>query len=73
MSQYAWQSHYAAAMLETIPNHGQIETAEAAINSRLQDSLNGHDVSATELQAARYALNHLCRLKREVEALRLRS
>jgi len=70
MTQYVWHAQYAAAMLETIPDQELITTAEDAIHARLQDSLNGHAISAVELQAVRYALDHLCRLKRELQGLR---
>ena len=56
MTQYVWHPEYAAAMLETIPDQELIATAENAIHARLQDSLNGHAISAIELQAVRYAL-----------------
>ena len=70
MTQYVWHPEYAAAMLETIPDQKLIATAENAIHARLQDSLNGHAVSPIELQAVKYALDHLPRLKRELQALR---
>jgi hypothetical protein len=73
MNQYAWQPHYAAAMLETIPSQRLITVAEDAIYARLHESLNGHPMSPSELHATKYALEHLCLLKREVEGLRLAS
>jgi len=73
MNQYAWEPPYAAAMLETIPSQTLIEVAEAAINARLQDSLNGQPISQQEVQAAKDALMHLRLLKRQAEESRLRA
>lgn len=69
MTQYVWHAQYAAAMLETIPDQELIATAENAIHARLEASPNGHAISAIELQAVRYALDHLSRLKRELQGL----
>lgn len=70
MTQYVWHPEYAAAMLETIPDQKLIATAENAIRARLQDSPNRRAISASELEAVRYALDHLSRLKRELQRLK---
>ena len=69
MIQYVWHPEYAAAMLETIPDQKLIATAENAIQARLRD-INGRAISAIELEAVRYALDHLSRLKRELQRLK---
>jgi len=73
MDQYPWQSQYAVAMLEAVPKERLITAAEKAINDRLYASLRGTPMSLQELQAAKYALDCLSTLRRELQSLRLSS
>jgi len=67
MGQYVWQPQYAAAILASAPSHSLISEAENAISARLQGSPSGNPISHGELNAAKYALSQLSRLKKQVE------